>query len=164
MKRLWAPWRMEFIQSAHREDGCLLCRLPAEGEDERNLILLRGEKTYLLLNRYPYAHGHLMVVPYRHVADLEALEAEEGAELFQLSQRAVATLRRAIRAQGFNLGVNLGSEAGTGVADHLHLHVVPRWRGDTNFMPLLAETRVMPQHLEEAYAQLAPLLREGTHG
>lgn len=156
---LWAPWRMAYIGGAPA-DGCLFCDKPREGTDKSNLILHRGPLAYVVMNLYPYSNGHLMVVPYRHCADLGQLSPEESLEIMQTAQRCVQVLQRAFRAEGFNLGFNLGKAAGAGIVDHVHLHVVPRWVGDTNFMPVLADTKVMPEYLEAGYEKLFPLFQE----
>jgi len=161
MELKWTPWRMAYIQRAP-EEGCVLCRVPAEDDDRKNLLLYRGEHCYALLNLYPYNTGHLMVAPYAHVADLEALDVETAAELLIVAQRCIRALRRTLSPHGFNLGMNLGRAAGAGIADHLHLHVVPRWQGDTNFMPLIGATKLIPELLEETYARVSQaLLEEG---
>ena len=154
-ERLWTPWRMRYIASGG-EEGCIFCTLPQAGDDVASGILVRDELAYVLLNAYPYNPGHLMVTPFRHVAELEELTAQELAQIMTLTQRAVAAIKAAMSAQGFNLGLNLGQVAGAGIADHLHLHVVPRWGGDTNFMPIVGQTRVLPELLAETYDKLAP--------
>jgi ATP adenylyltransferase len=153
---LWAPWRVELIEAA-KPEGCIFCNFMAEhGEeaDRRNLILTRTGLSFAILNRYPYSNGHLMVVPQRHGGDLGALTPAETADLNQLLQRSVRALEHAYHPQGFNIGMNLGTVAGAGIADHLHYHLVPRWNGDTNFMPVLADTKVMIEHLEASYEKL----------
>ena len=155
---LWAPWRMAYIEGAQR-DGCLFCEKPREGADRNNLILSRGPLTYVVMNLFPYSNGHLMIVPYRHCADLAQLSPEESLDLMQSAQRCTQILQEAFRAEGFNIGFNLGKVAGAGIADHLHLHIVPRWMGDTNFMPVLADTKVMPEYLEVGYDKLYPLFQ-----
>ena len=158
--RLWSPWRMEYIRAAGAEDaeGCIFCDLPAEDDDERNLILVRGEQAFVILNRFPYNAGHLMVAPFRHVADYEALTEGELLEGERLIQRSIVALREEMGPHGFNLGVNLGRVAGAGILDHLHWHVVPRWGGDTNFMPVVGKTKVLPELLEETRQRLAARL------
>lgn len=156
---LWAPWRMAYIGGT-RGAGCLLCEIPREGADRRNLILSRGPLTYVVMNLYPYASGHLMIVPYRHCAELGSLSPEESLEIMQAAQHCTRILQTAFRAEGFNIGFNLGKVAGAGIAEHVHLHVVPRWMGDTNFMPVLADTKVMPEYLEVGYDTLYPLFQE----
>ncbi len=161
MKRLWAPWRMEYILEAKEQvpDACILCVLPRGQADRENLVLWRGRRVFALLNKFPYAPGHLMVAPYTHTADLDALASDELTELMVGVRCAVGCLRRAMSPDGYNIGVNLGRTAGASIPGHLHYHVVPRWDGDHNFMPILAETKVIPQHLQRTYDQLAPLFQ-----
>ncbi len=158
VERLWTPWRREFIEAAtnERAEGCFLCELPKSGDDRRSLIVHRAERTFVILNRYPYNSGHLMVAPYVHTGDLAQLDPEIAAELMHTTQRAVGALSRVYQPDAFNAGMNLGKPAGAGVPDHLHVHVVPRWNGDTNFMPVLAETKVLPETLDQTYARLQP--------
>jgi ATP adenylyltransferase len=160
-ERLWTPHRMAYIVGEGKPEGdvhdptvCPFCRIPTL-PDEEGLVVARGERVYAVLNLYPYNSGHLMVVPYRHEADYAALDAEEGAELVEFTQRAIGVLRKASGAQGFNVGLNLGGVAGAGIAAHLHQHVVPRWGGDTNFMPVVSHTKVLPQLLRDTRALLA---------
>jgi ATP adenylyltransferase len=153
MERLWAPWRMSYI-GGPRPEGCVFCAQAAQS-DEDALIVHRGERCYAVLNLYPYGSGHLMIVPFRHVAAPGDLDADERAEMWELLAQALGTLESALGAQGHNAGFNLGTAAGAGIEDHLHLHVVPRWNGDVNFMPVLADVRVMPQALSETRAALA---------
>jgi len=153
MERLWAPWRAPYILGP-KEEGCLLCRIGGEKKDDRNLVLWRGRLCFVMMNLYPYNSGHLMVVPYRHEKDLENLSQDEAGEMMDLAGRCIGALRRSMHPQGFNLGINLGDIAGAGVEDHLHLHVVPRWKGDTNFMPVAARTKVISQDLGETYRTL----------
>ncbi len=161
---LWAPWRMEFIAS-EKPKGCIFCDFPAapEAEDRRNLIVRRGAHAFTILNRFPYNSGHLMVVPRRHGADLAALPPAEWADLMEEVRLAEAVLRQVYRPEGINLGMNLGQAAGAGIVHHLHWHLVPRWVGDNNFMPVLGDIRVMVDHLDTTwekvragYAALAP--------
>jgi len=154
MKFLWAPWRMDYILEK-KEEGCLFCRKIAERRDRVNLILHRGKFGFVMMNKFPYNNGHLMVVPYRHCLDFETLRAIEAVEIFTLLSTATRALRDHLRAQGFNVGINIGREGGAG-KDHLHVHVVPRWAGDTNFMPILGETKVIPEYLEKTYQILRP--------
>jgi ATP adenylyltransferase len=154
LKQLWAPWRLEYIQGADEQDGCVFCRAPGLG-DEEGLVVRRGERAFALLNRFPYASGHLMVAPYRHVGEFGGLEDEEAVEIHRLAAVAVAVLGEVMAPQGFNLGWNLGRVAGAGIVDHVHQHVVPRWAGDTNFMPVLADVKVMPEALEATRRKLA---------
>lgn len=158
-RSLWAPWRMKYLKQPQPE-GCFLCQKAAEDRDQENLILLRGQRSYLLLNLYPYAHAHLMVAPYQHRGRLEEMDVETLAEMMQIGQRALRALGRCFKPEGFNLGINQGRAAGAGVDDHLHLHIVPRWLGDTNFMALLGGVRTIPQSLEESYRQLRQALEE----
>jgi ATP adenylyltransferase len=149
---------MEYIQEARGPDGgCIFCDKPKSGDDAAELILGRSGTAFVILNAYPYNPGHLMVAPFRHTAELEGLEAPELADVDSLLQRSVQVLREASGPDGFNLGVNLGRVAGAGVADHLHWHVVPRWNGDTNFMPVVGGARVLPESLQDTYARLRPL-------
>lgn len=154
MERLWAPWRMEYITNADKTEGCIFCKFPAETDDAKNLLLYRGEHSLLMLNAYPYSNGHLMVAPYRHTADLNDLEDPELLELTHLVRKAVNLLKETFHPDGFNVGVNMGRVAGAGIADHVHIHVVPRWNGDTNFMPVLGDVRVIPESLQSVYQRL----------
>ncbi len=157
LQRLWTPWRMAYIKGEGKEGhGCPFCVLPAGGDDAATLILKRGEHAYAILNAYPYNPGHLMAVPYRHVSRLDELTSSELHEMADLCQQAAAVLRATVGATAFNVGINVGSVAGAGIADHIHQHVVPRWGGDTNFMPVVGQTRVLPELLEETYRRLAP--------
>jgi ATP adenylyltransferase len=152
---IWAPWRIEYIRGPKGE-GCIFCGALGGDADRDNLVLTRGEGVFVILNRFPYTAGHMMVVPNRHVADPEDLELGEVTEIWSLFVRAKAALGQVFRPHGYNVGVNLGVAAGAGVADHLHLHVVPRWAGDTNFMPAVGEVTVISQHLTDMYDSLAP--------
>ena len=152
MRQLWAPWRLAYVQSADELEGCVFC-VAAHGDDA--LVVHRGERAFVVLNKYPYASGHLMVAPLRHEADFGELSPEEAVEIHRLASAALGALAESMRPQGFNLGWNLGRIAGAGVLDHVHLHVVPRWAGDTNFMPVLADVKVLPEALEETRAKLA---------
>jgi ATP adenylyltransferase len=159
MDRLWSPWRMEYIESHEGETGsggCVFCSLLEQGDPDGERILHRGDAAFVTLAKYPYNPGHLLVLPVRHTGDLEDLAAEEGAEIHVLLQRSVRALREASAPDGFNVGLNLGRVAGAGIPGHLHWHVVPRWGGDTNFMPVVGETRVLPQLLSETYERLQP--------
>ena len=153
MKRLWAPWRLEYIQRADEQDGCVFCRA-AQGDDADGLVVSRGQQAFVLLNRYPYAAGHLMVAPYRHESEFGDLSADEATEIHRLAAAGLGALAQSMRPQGFNLGWNLGRIAGAGVVDHVHLHVVPRWAGDTNFMPVLADVKVIAETLEDTREKL----------
>lgn len=166
METIWAPWRVGYIlgedQPPRASDatGCIFCDKPRSGDDAGELIVARGELCFIMLNLYPYNNGHLMVAPYRHAARLEELSPEEVAALMQTARLAEPVLRELLHPDGFNLGLNLGRVAGAGIDTHLHLHMVPRWNGDCNFMPVLADTKVIPQSLEAVRALLAePLQR-----
>ena len=153
-KQIWAPWRLEYIQGADAQPGCIFC-LARDGDDDERLVLHRGERSFVLLNRFPYASGHLMVAPARHVGEFGDLDDGEALELHRLAASGLAALAEAFSPQGYNLGWNLGRTAGAGIVDHVHLHVVPRWAGDTNFMPVLADVKVLPEHLAETRRKLA---------
>ena len=150
LTRLWAPWRSTFLSQRGRR-GCVFCIAKRSKSDRRHHVVARGDHAFALLNRYPYNNGHLMIAPYRHVGRLEVLSEEEWAESLRLIKKLMKRLSRAVHPHGFNVGVNLGRVAGAGIPGHLHLHVVPRWNGDTNFMPLLGKTRVISQSLDELY-------------
>jgi ATP adenylyltransferase len=152
--RLWTPWRMEYIRSTGDAAECIFCDLPARGDDEKNLILTRSERGFVILNAFPYNAGHLMVAPFRHVGELEEATGDELADLDALLQRSIGALKEEYQPQGFNIGMNLGRVAGAGIPDHLHWHVVPRWNGDTNFMPVVGQTKVLPELLVESYERL----------
>ncbi len=154
MQRLWAPWRMRYVGGDARNSNCIFCTKPAGNDDTENLILYRGEHAFVIMNLYPYNTGHVMLVPYQHIADLDELEPARTAELFGLLPWVTAAQRRVLRCHGLNIGLNIGSTAGAGIADHLHIHVVPRWEGDANFMPLLANTMVLPEMIPATYAKL----------
>jgi len=160
MELLHAPWRIEYIQAPKPPpaDGSLFTRIAQSSDDEANLVIARDRTCYALLNRYPYNGGHLMVVPYRQAADLESLTDEELADLMKLTRRCVRALTRVMQPDGFNIGLNVGRAAGAGIEEHLHVHVVPRWNGDTNFMPVLADTKVLPEALAETAAKLRAAL------
>ena len=157
---MWSPWRMSYV-SAEKGAGpdgaaCVFCDLPSRHDDARSYILYRGARAFVIMNLYPYNNGHLMVVPYAHVDALGALDEPTLTEMMTLAQRSQAVVGEAMRPQGFNLGINQGRAAGAGIAEHIHMHVLPRWAGDTNFMPTLGNVRVMPQHLDETYQLLLP--------
>jgi len=154
-KPLWAPWRLEYIQAADDDEGCLFCRAAEPGGDEGKLVVHRGQAVVVLLNKFPYSSGHLMVAPTRHTGDFGDLADEEVLEIHRLAGQGLAALAETYAPQGYNLGWNLGRIAGAGIVDHVHLHVVPRWAGDTNFMPVLADVKVMPEHLAETRRKLA---------
>ena len=154
--RIWAPWRLAYVKDAAKDnpDECIFCAKPAAEADEENLIVHRGERCFVILNKFPYTNGHLMVAPFEHVGTLPGLDAETVAEMMELAQRAMVKLEERYSPHGYNVGFNQGRVAGAGFEHHIHMHVVPRWGGDTNFMPVLADTRVMPQSLEESYKGL----------
>jgi ATP adenylyltransferase len=160
---LWAPWRLAYIEKQFVDDGCIFCdkpRLTSREARRDALVLHSGEAAAVIMNRYPYANAHLMVAPRAHTADFAALAPQVAGAVHAALQLAVAVLARAYSPAGFNVGLNLGRAAGAGITEHLHWHVVPRWQGDTNFMPLFAETRVISQHLEDTYDRLLPLFAE----
>ena len=154
MQTLWAPWRMAYVGGA-KETGCIFCSA-RDTADRRQRLVLAQSPAVVMLNRFPYANGHLLVAPIRHVADLAALSPDEFQTLMRVLQRTAALMDETFRPEGMNIGMNLGAAAGAGVADHLHWHLVPRWVGDTNFMPMLADVRVIPEHLDTTYDKLAP--------
>ena len=153
-RQLWAPWRLEYVQAADEQEGCVFCDA-LDGGDEERLVVARRGRAFALLNRFPYSSGHLMIAPGRHVGELAELRDEEALAIHRLAADALTALRDTFRPDGFNLGWNLGRVAGAGIVDHVHLHVVPRWSGDTNFMPVLADVKVLPEHLAETQRKLA---------
>jgi ATP adenylyltransferase len=153
MEVKFTPWRFTYIASPKPAD-CAFCGAAAHHDDTLSYVLHRGKTTFVILNRYPYNNGHLMIVPYRHIADLEALTTDELSEIAETTRHTVTVLSRTMNPAGFNIGLNLGQVAGAGIADHLHIHVVPRWQGDTNFIGVLADTRLIPQSLEDTWASL----------
>ncbi len=154
MNQLWSPWRMEYIDKNNKEDGCVFCNAQAMQDSAENLIAYRGKLAYVILNRYPYTSGHLMVIPFTHVPSLEELDPETRAEMMELTSRCTTVLKSIYRPQGFNVGVNMGEAAGAGVLGHVHIHIVPRWKGDTNFMTAVGQTRVLPEALEDTYLRV----------
>jgi ATP adenylyltransferase len=154
VERLWTPWRLEFVTNVENAPDCFLCVKPAAGRDAENLIVLRGVRAYALLNLFPYNTAHTLIAPFEHVGDFGTLDAATAEELTAMTQRLVRALTVEYRPQGFNIGMNLGRAAGAGVPDHLHVHVVPRWGGDTNFMPVTAGTKVLPETLDRTYQRL----------
>lgn len=157
MKHLWSPWRLEYL-TAPKDEECIFCSAAETEDDREKLVLLRGERAFLVLNRYPYNNGHLLVVPYAHVPSLEDLDTPTLTEMMILLNRGLGALRTAMSPDGFNLGANLGKVAGAGVEDHVHLHAVPRWAGDTNFMPIIGDMRVVPQTWLQTYDDLKAAL------
>ena len=165
MDRLWSPWRLEYITGNKQESGCVFCLAPRD-PDPDPLVVFRGERSYVILNLYPYNNGHLMVVPYRHEPTLAGLTRDEMEEVGLLTQRAETALRDAYKLEGINVGVNLGKVAGAGIVEHVHVHLVPRWNGDTNFMTVVGETRVLPENIRDTADRLRPVferLSNGTH-
>jgi len=155
MNHLWSPWRMSYILNNKNEEGCVFCHAQEQADGCENLILHRGQLSYVILNRYPYTSGHLMVVPYEHCATLEDLPVQARAEMMELISNCVQILTIEYQAQGFNIGANLGGAAGAGIPQHVHFHVVPRWQGDTNYMSAIGSTRVVPEALEESYQRVS---------
>ena len=156
-QRIWAPWRLEYVKDASKDsaDQCIFCAKAQDDDDRASLIVHRGERCFVILNLYPYTNGHLMVAPYEHRATIQELDTETVDEMMRLTQQAIRILEGQYSPHGYNVGFNQGRVAGAGVEHHIHMHVVPRWGGDTNFMPVLADTRVMPQTLEQSYDALA---------
>lgn len=156
-ERLWAPWRLEYIEKASKDpggEGCIFVDLPRQEDDRKNLILFRGKTAFVMLNAFPYTNGHLMVAPYKHTSNMSDLSDEELLEVNQLVSKCLQWIKKAYGPDGFNIGVNLGKVAGAGIPDHIHWHIVPRWEGDTNFMTTVGEVRVLPQSLEESWERL----------
>jgi ATP adenylyltransferase len=153
MKRIWAPWRVTYI-NMEKPRGCIFCDKPRENNDIEKLILFRGKLNFIILNSFPYNPGHLMVVPYRHIGNLEDMSAEERLEHYEIVSNAVRTVQRVFNTNNFNVGMNLGKSAGAGIADHIHTHIVPRWNGDTNFMTVVGDIRVIPEALADTYKKL----------
>lgn len=157
MKTLWAPWRIEYI-AGEKDNGCIFCDKPKEGNDKENLILFKGESSFIIMNRYPYSNGHLMAVPYRHTNNMSELKDNERLELMNLTTKCIEILD-IMNPDGFNVGMNLGTAGGAGIDDHLHFHIVPRWNGDTNFMPLIGDVKVMPEYLKDTYKKLSEQIK-----
>ena len=153
MEHLWAPWRIEYVR-LEKMEGCIFCRFSQENNDEKNLILHRSKYGFIIMNNYPYNPGHVMVAPYRHVGSIEDLSDEEVMNMYHLVSLAVQAIKRAMRPQGFNIGINMGRVAGAGIEGHIHIHIVPRWNGDTNFMPVIGDTKVIVQGMKESYEEL----------
>lgn len=158
MEIKWTPWRGQYIKSSSsgEEDGCVLCHVHQAGDDREMLVLHRADRSFVMMNLYPYNPGHLMVVPYQHTADFAGLDAATATEIMSLGQRCVAVLQAEMEPHGFNLGINLGRTAGAGVDQHVHLHVVPRWNGDTNFMPLIGGVKLIPEAIDDTFMALKP--------
>lgn len=168
MKPLFAPWRIDYILGHEKEPGCVFCTKPGENDDESNLMVHRAEGAFTIMNKFPYTNGHLLVCPYRHVSDICELTAEENSFVTQEVCRALTTIRDVMNPDGFNVGLNLGQDAGAGIGEHLHYHVIPRWRGDTNVIAVLDDVRVIPEHLRSTRQKLADafarLFPDDTHG
>ena len=154
MDHLWSPWRMKYLDGSNKTDRCVFCAAQEMQDSVENLIAYRGEYAYVILNRFPYTSGHLLVNPYQHVTTLEELDPETRAEMMELTSRCTAILKNIYKPQGFNVGINMGAAAGAGVPAHIHMHIVPRWSGDTNFMSTLGQTRVLPEELEVTYERV----------
>jgi ATP adenylyltransferase len=154
MDHLWSPWRMKYLDGSNKSDDCVFCAAQEMQDSAENLIAYRGERAYVILNRFPYTSGHLLVNPYQHVTTLEELDPETRAEMMELVSRCTTILKSIYKPQGFNVGINMGAAAGAGVPAHIHIHVVPRWSGDTNFMSTLGQTRVLPEELEVTYERV----------
>jgi len=154
MNHIWSPWRMEYLEGNNKDEGCVFCLAQAMQDSAENLIVFRGERAYVILNRFPYTSGHLLVNPFEHKQTLDELDAETRAEMMELTTQCTTVLKSIYKPQGFNVGVNMGSAAGAGVPQHIHIHIVPRWAGDTNFMSTLGQTRVLPETLEDTYERI----------
>jgi ATP adenylyltransferase len=159
MKTLWAPWRMDYILSDKKTQGCIFCELPKQDRDRDNLILYRSSHTFAIMNRYPYNNGHIMVVPYGHIATLDGMDEGTMLDFMKLTKHAVRSIEKAFMPEGFNMGINVGKIAGAGMEEHLHLHIVPRWAGDTSFMTVFDEIRVVPEHVLSTYDKLYTAFR-----
>ena len=160
MKKLWAPWRITYILNVDARDECIFCSRPEGEPSEENLVLYKGRFNFIIMNLFPYNTGHLMVAPYRHVRNLEELDGEELKEMMELVSLSIKALKKAYNPDGFNVGMNLGRVAGAGIDDHIHMHVVPRWNGDTNFMPVLGYTKVIPEGVRETYRKVREVLKD----
>ncbi len=162
MDRLWAPWRMQYIQNVDKKDeGCIFCNKPAETDDRKNLILYRGTSCFVMMNLFPYNNGHLMVVPYQHTSDILSLDQQSVSELWSLVCLSKKVLSKSFCPEGFNIGMNLGRVSGAGIDQHIHMHIVPRWNGDSNFMPVIGNTKVISQAIEDTYDALQPHFKAG---
>lgn len=159
MERIWAPWRMDYINGNTKGAGCIFCVQNGSDRDSERLILYRSTSSYVIMNRYPYTNGHLLVCPYRHTADMQSFTDEEMLDLFRTVQLSCGVLKQAISPDGINMGMNMGKSAGAGVDDHLHIHIVPRWNGDTNFMTVVADARIVPESLDKSYSRLLPFFK-----
>jgi len=160
MDYLWTPWRYTYVSSTEKIDGCVFCNLVKQNDDEKALITFRGERCFVVLNRYPYTPGHVMIVPYAHLDELQKLPREAANEMMALSQRMEGVLRELYRPDGVNLGMNIGKAAGAGIAGHIHMHALPRWVADANFLSVVGETRILPETLEVTWKRLRQALAE----
>lgn len=160
MKILWAPWRMEYIQSENKKGACIFCPGDDRSQDKQRLFLYIGNFSIVLMNRFPYINGHLLIAPVRHISTLDALSSEEKLNLITQVEKSIDVLKKVMSPEGFNIGLNLGKAAGAGVEDHLHFHIVPRWGGDTNYMTICGEVRVIPEHIQETYQKLLPFFKD----
>jgi ATP adenylyltransferase len=147
MDRIWAPWRIDYIVGGERESGCIFCSKPPSDEDDKNLIVHKARGAFTMMNKFPYNNGHVLVAPYKHASDICKLQSEELRMLMEEVCRAMGVIRNAMHAEGFNIGINIGAVAGAGFEEHVHYHIVPRWNGDTNIMPVLADVKIIPEHL-----------------
>ncbi len=160
MDRLWAPWRMAYIKNVdNKDEGCIFCTKPQKDRDRENLILFRGNHCFVIMNLYPYNNGHLMVVPYEHTSDILTLSEQTTLEMWQLIGLCKRVLSQTIHPEAFNIGMNIGRVSGAGIDQHIHMHIVPRWNGDTNFMPVIGETKIISQGMNEAYDLLEPVFK-----
>jgi ATP adenylyltransferase len=159
MKVVWAPWRMEYVGSDQAREGCIFCPGDDRTQDEKKLILYRGEWSIVLMNRFPYTNGHLLIAPLRHISSFDSLSPDEKLDLLNMVERSVSVLKEVMDPAGFNIGMNLGRVAGAGVEDHMHFHIVPRWSGDTNYMTVLGEVRIIPEHIQATYEKLLPFFK-----
>lgn len=161
MRVLWAPWRVEYVTSSDAGEGCIFCPGDDRSHDEERLILYIGDRSIVLMNRFPYINGHLLIAPLRHVGTLDSLVPEEKLDLITMVERSIDALKAVMNPGGFNIGINLGKVAGAGIEGHIHFHVVPRWSGDTNYMTVVGEVRVIPEHLRATYQKLLPFFEKG---
>jgi len=154
MNHLWSPWRMKYIRRQKTPKGCVFCDAVQREDGESNLIVARGKHAFVILNRYPYTSGHIMIVPLKHIGSFEKIDEETSAEVMRLTRQGITTLDKVYKPNGYNMGANLGASAGAGIANHIHFHLVPRWDGDTNFMTSIGETRILPEDLSETFKQI----------
>jgi len=160
MKHIWAPWRIKFIEdNRNKMKNCVFCELPKQNQDAKNLIVARSKNAFVILNKYPYNSGHLMIIPFQHTNELSELNSETLLEMQNLLSVSMNILKHVMKPHGFNIGMNLGEAGGAGIKEHLHYHIVPRWNGDTNFMPVFGEIKVLPESLEDTFQKLAPLFK-----